>query len=532
MLKTDNINIILEEVDDIKKIMDNHKKFNIINAGLLKAGKSELFNAISGQDVFETGVVRTTIENKELDLEQYVLIDTPGLDANFEDSKVAFEGYKNADIMVFVHNAVDGELNKVEVESIEKIIGLYDNKKTFFDSSILVISHVDQLSDEKEEEKLLNIINNQIKKVFNEEFGYIIGVNSTGYIKGLKEDKKLLMESSNILNLKNILSSMIKDGISCFNSSINKLKSECEEKINKEIELLKQKEKDIKIEDNSKKILEAKRKIETIKNKCNSYSKNMEKIKVDSISRGMFSGTKCYSKYKSSSSARSAAERACKNIISEAASRARGVGSSIVATYESEYLNCKSLNLKLMEDYNEIKKVYYDVCKNNNIPNLSFKQAQVDRNKLDILNITKECVTKYIASETFNSADGYFNAYSGNLYIEEDYDEEYVDGLFGGKWKKVRYYTYDMDGAVDDVCSDYKEILEYRLDDVYKGYNEIYQKSAEQMLSQYKTQVDKLISSLDAESSKGSSEYNNKRKEKDAILKNIETLKEAKKYLR
>lgn len=532
MLKTDNINIILEEVDDIKKIMDNHKKFNIINAGLLKAGKSELFNAISEQDVFETGVVRTTIENKELDLEQYVLIDTPGLDANFEDSKVAFEGYKNADIMVFVHNAVDGELNKVEVESIEKIIGLYDNKKTFFDSSILVISHVDQLSDEKEEEKLLNIINNQIKKVFNEEFGYIIGVNSTGYIKGLKENKKLLMESSNIPNLKNILTNMIKDGISCFNSCINKLKSECEEKINKEIEILEQKEKNIKLEDNSKKILEAKRKIETIKNRCNSYSKNMEKIRVDSINRDYFGSLTCSSRYKSSSSAKSDAERACKKVIERVATMARNRGTSIIASYESEYLNCKSLNVKLMEDYNEIKKIYYDVCKNNNIPNLSFKQAQVDKRQLDIININKEAITKYITTETFRSPNGYFNAYSSNLYIDYDYSEEYVDGLFGGKWKSVKYYTWDIDGAVDDVCSDYKEILEDRLDSIYERYNEIYQKSAEQMLSQYKIQVDKLIFSLDAESSKGSSEYNNKKKEKDAILKNIETLKEAKKYLR
>lgn len=527
-----NVDVILKEVDDIKKIMNNHKKINIINAGLLKAGKSELFNAISGKETFETGVVRTTIKNKELDLGEYILIDTPGLDANFEDSKVAFEGYKNADIMVFVHNAIDGELNKIEIDSIGKIIELYDDKKIFFDSSILVISHKDQLPDEKEQEKLLSTINNQIKKIFNEEFSYMIGVNSNGYIKGLKENKKLLMESSNILDLKNILTDMINNGTSCFNSSINKLKSECEEKIDKEIKLLEQKQKKIKIEDNSKKILESKQKIEAIKNKANSYSNNMEKIRVDSITRGMFSGTKCYSKYKSSSSARSAAEKACKNIISEAASRARGVGASIVATYESEYLNCKSLNLKLIEDYNEIKKVYYDVCKNNNIANLSFERVQVDRNKLDILKINKESVTKYIASETFRSADSYFNAYSSNLYIEEDYDEEYVDGLFGGKWKKVRYYTYDMDGAIDDVCSDYKEILEDRLDSVYKGYNEIYKKSAEQILSQYKTQVDKLISSLVDENLKGSSEYNNKKKEKELILRYIEILKEAKKSLK
>ena len=36
-----NVDIILKEVDGIKKVINNHKKINIINAGLLKAGKSE-----------------------------------------------------------------------------------------------------------------------------------------------------------------------------------------------------------------------------------------------------------------------------------------------------------------------------------------------------------------------------------------------------------------------------------------------------------------------------------------------------------
>ena len=158
---------ILKKVEIINNLEKNHNKINIVNAGLLKAGKSELFNAISGKQFFETGVVRTTIENKKLDLDNYVLIDTPGLDANFEDSKMAFDGYKDADIIVFVHNAVDGELNKIEIESIKEIMKLFEDSKVFFDSSILVVTHVDQLQNEEEEEQNPLMGNQQFKACQN-----------------------------------------------------------------------------------------------------------------------------------------------------------------------------------------------------------------------------------------------------------------------------------------------------------------------------------------------------------------------------
>jgi len=64
----EEVESILEEFNEIKERLENHKMINIINSGLLKAGKSELFNALSNQENFETGVVRTTVENKEVKL--------------------------------------------------------------------------------------------------------------------------------------------------------------------------------------------------------------------------------------------------------------------------------------------------------------------------------------------------------------------------------------------------------------------------------------------------------------------------------
>lgn len=520
---------ILKEVEVIRNLQKNHNKINIVNAGLLKAGKSELFNAISGKQVFETGVVRTTIENKKLDLDNYALIDTPGLDANFEDSKMAFEGYKDADIIIFVHNAVDGELNKIEIESIKEIMKLFEDSKVFFDSSILVVTHVDQLKNEEEEEQILNIINNQIKELFKDEFLYTIGVDSMSCIRGLKENKDLLVKSSNISNLKFMIEEIIKAEKSCFNSILNKLKIDCNRNIDKAINLLKEEEKSIKIENNNEKIQEARNKIENIKNKSNSYSKSMPKKQIQSITRGQLGLCRSYSKYKSSSSARSAAEKACKEAIRNAASIARKEGALVISSYEQECTNCKSLNLKLMEDYNEIKQIYYNISKNKNISTLNLKFPEISRNDRDILKLCKESV-RYIEEDTFKSPSGYFNAYNSNLYIEKDYDEEYVDGLFGGKWKQVAYYTWDIEGSVDDVCTDYKDIVEERTEEVYSLCGKIYSKNAEQALKTYKLEVDKLIDSLSSISSSLASENNNKNKQKQEILKTIEQLK-CKKYI-
>lgn len=516
------VDSLLKEISELEDLQKNHKKVNVVNAGLLKAGKSELFNAILGKEEFETGVIRTTIENKKIDLENYTLTDTPGLDANFDDNKMAFEGYKEADIIVFVHNAVDGELNKIEIDSIKEIIELFEDSKIFFDSSILAITHIDQLNNEEEEENILKTVNNQIKSVFGQEFLYVIGVDSISHMKGLKENKKLLTQSSNIYNLRLMIEEMIKEGNCCFYSVLNKLKANCNEKIEKVIETLRKEEKSIKIEDNSKNIQDVKIKIENIKNKSNSYSKNMPKENVQSISRGQLGRSQSYTRYKSSSSAKSAAESACREAIRNAASMARSIGSNMIILYEQQCSSCKDLSLKLMEDYNEIKKIYYSIS-SKNIPNLNFKLDEMSRDEREILKLCKDAV-RYIEAETFRSPNSYFNAYSSNIYIEKDYEDEYVDGLFGGKWKQVAYYTWEIDGAVDDICDDYKEILEERTREPYELCAKVYKKNAEKVLKIYQTEVNKLISSLSSIGLSLSSENSNKNKQKEVILKNIELL--------
>lgn len=120
------------------------RKPRIAAWGVVKAGKSSLLNMLSGhalQEHFETGVVRTTRVNQELELEHYVLIDTPGLGIDQDDSQEAMEGLDLADVLLFVH-APPGELDEEEVDLLMTLRNAYGD--AIEQRLVLVLSHLDK----------------------------------------------------------------------------------------------------------------------------------------------------------------------------------------------------------------------------------------------------------------------------------------------------------------------------------------------------------------------------------------------------
>ncbi|MHC8409464.1 GTPase [Pseudomonas sp. Hz4] len=122
-------------------------KPRIATWGLVKAGKSSLLNMLSGHAIdqhFQTGDIRTTRTNQALELNDYVLIDTPGLGIDEDDTQQANEGLENADVVLFVH-APPGELDEEEVALLDHL------RNTFGDDVgervVLVVSQLDKLQD-------------------------------------------------------------------------------------------------------------------------------------------------------------------------------------------------------------------------------------------------------------------------------------------------------------------------------------------------------------------------------------------------
>lgn len=171
-------------------------KARIAAWGLVKAGKSSLLNMLSGHledEYFKTGSVRTTRLNSELETDRYILVDTPGLGIDEDDSKQAFEGLDNADVIVFVH-APQGELDQEEIDL------LFQVKDAFGEETerrlILVLTQLD-----KDQDGALDSIRRSVLQQLQDFIGVqplCYQVSNTRYRKGASENKAVLMQKSGI----------------------------------------------------------------------------------------------------------------------------------------------------------------------------------------------------------------------------------------------------------------------------------------------------------------------------------------------
>lgn len=171
-------------------------KARIAAWGLVKAGKSSLLNMLSGHiedEYFKTGSVRTTRLNSELETDHYILVDTPGLGIDEDDSKQAFEGLDNADVIVFVH-APQGELDQEEIDLLTKV------KDAFGEETerrlIIVLTQLD-----KDQDDALDRIRCRVLQQLQDIIGVqplCYQVSNTRYRKGASESKSALMQKSGI----------------------------------------------------------------------------------------------------------------------------------------------------------------------------------------------------------------------------------------------------------------------------------------------------------------------------------------------
>ena len=205
--KDRQINSICQKlISEINKITSLKDKIYFVNAGRMNHGKSSLFNALAHQkDLFKTGDVRTTTEQQWKEFtKDIVFIDTPGLDAKENDDIVAFEGYKKADLIIFVHTPNIGELHRNEIDRINQIAALFPSKNDFWQRFCFVFTFKESLEDNQFEiikSKVLEDI-----KTHCGGTGYpVFNVSNMDYWDGIDNKSKPLVEISGIPELRNFL---------------------------------------------------------------------------------------------------------------------------------------------------------------------------------------------------------------------------------------------------------------------------------------------------------------------------------------
>ena len=170
----------------------------ITTCGLLKAGKSSLLNALTDHletELFATGAVRTTVQNQTLSHQDFIFVDTPGLDATEEDDKEAWNALSTADVLLFVHDPGVGELDQAEINFLSKLAGQPGAQQGLEERLVVILTRLD--SNEEVIDAIAQKVQNQIKNCLGIE-PRLFQISFTSYQKGKLEGKQKLVEYSRI----------------------------------------------------------------------------------------------------------------------------------------------------------------------------------------------------------------------------------------------------------------------------------------------------------------------------------------------
>lgn len=192
--------------EKIAAIDADAQRVNIINAGVMNHGKSSLFNSLLDKNVFPEEDIRTTVKTQaELWKNNVYLIDTPGLSAEIVDDKVAYEAYRRANVILFVHRVDTGELHKNGIDGLNKIKALFPNEKFFAEHFCLVLTSIDDQSVRNNLDTIRDKALADIKKFCGLSGFKVFFVSNTRYRKGMTEHKEGLIKLSGILGLREYL---------------------------------------------------------------------------------------------------------------------------------------------------------------------------------------------------------------------------------------------------------------------------------------------------------------------------------------
>lgn len=156
--------------------------------GDYNVGKSSLLNALIGQDVFAVSDRRETRCLSRHLASGICWIDTPGLDADLteEDDRQAREALQQADLLLFLHNACNGEL------SPKQLVQLHSLRQDAAGAEVkLVLTRIDECQPAAREQ-----IADQVRR--QAEGIPILQVSSQRYRAGLTQQLATLVDLSGI----------------------------------------------------------------------------------------------------------------------------------------------------------------------------------------------------------------------------------------------------------------------------------------------------------------------------------------------
>lgn len=183
--------------------VDSSASMKITNTGMVSSGKSSLYNILidSKEEYFKIGAARTTFSADSYDMGNCVLVDTPGIDVTDEDDEIAYRTIMGSDLILMIHNIKTGPLQRTEVEWLKKIVENLDDKEAVKKRLIFVCSWKDAREKEEDYGKILDTVKKMVYEITQVEIPFF-DVSVKKYLAGVEKNAPALMESSNVLLLK------------------------------------------------------------------------------------------------------------------------------------------------------------------------------------------------------------------------------------------------------------------------------------------------------------------------------------------
>lgn len=172
------------KVRTARREADAKESPTIMFYGLYNAGKSTLINALCKQDIAKVGDVPTTASIQTVPWEGYTLIDTPGIDARDEHTRIAQKEIEQSDIVLFVMDNADTFDNAAVYQAIIEILG----------SSKALIVILNQKNVEADDEELFISDQPAIRKVLQK-------ITMNLEVQGQKSGIKMVCSQNNFLGV-------------------------------------------------------------------------------------------------------------------------------------------------------------------------------------------------------------------------------------------------------------------------------------------------------------------------------------------
>lgn len=217
----DYISQIHERVDELLEC----DKPRLMVCGVYSAGKSTLVNVICRKEVAEVGAEPKTDRVTEYrnESKDYILVDSPGVDAPIEHEKITDDYIKKCNAIMFVVSTKNAESEA----NYRKINEWMEYEKPLF----IVLNDKSGSLDLNSPE--INVIREKIEENLRKS-GYdrnkkydVIAVNAKMGLKGLdfsdEVKRKKLFDRSNITQLESLINSKMKEGYSMYLAPIGEL---------------------------------------------------------------------------------------------------------------------------------------------------------------------------------------------------------------------------------------------------------------------------------------------------------------------